>query len=213
MSHHTLCLSACFVAAVVFLTLSGCDLPTPPDSLSYPENKSEEAAPEDQVAIEEPTEQETSNEATGNTGRQNNEVRQPQESTAIPRSTRPASDNPPREERAPARPDTSSASSSRPKFDLSAGVALPQTLPNGTGMMFSVDYQLIGGQIGTNDQFALVVKPANAQAFMQPQGRLQNSGTIQIIAPGMKPNIGPFEAFIIDRSNNVLSNKEPLKSY
>lgn len=106
----------------------------------------------------------------------------------------PLSGSPPQEP-----PKGGSVTSTRVSLRLSAGVALAQTLPNGTGMLFSVDYRF---SARANDQSMLyywVIVPANGRPITQDVSRelkAKNSGTLSAIVPGLQPEVGPFQCRI-----------------
>ncbi len=111
----------------------------------------------------------------------------------VPRSTGPATPSP----SAPAGPQQSS-------IRLSTGVALPQTLPTGTAMGFSVDYQFTQGGPNPSSPYVWVVEPSKGPpAKMAVQ--LKQRGTLQTFVHKLRPEHGPFTSHIEDGQGNRLS--------
>ena len=61
-------------------------------------------------------------------------------------------------------------------------------------MTFSVDYRLVGGATG-NQTFLWVIEPKVGQPLVQ-RVALQTSGTLQLVAPALKPDSGPFRCHL-----------------
>lgn len=101
------------------------------------------------------------------------------------------------------------AGSEQPLIRLSAGVALAQSLPTGTTMGFSVDYQFSGGAPGSSP-YVWVIKPAKGQTIKQPV-QLQPQGTLYGFFPPLRPDNGPFSTHIEDAHGNRLSKSLPLR--
>ena len=98
----------------------------------------------------------------------------------------------------------------QPSIDLSAGVALPQSLPVGTVMSFSVDYEFTRGQPNPSSPYAWVIIPAKGRPVRQPVP-LKPRGTLQGFVQGLRPEHGPFQTHIEDVSGNRLSQTVPLR--
>ena len=109
------------------------------------------------------------------------------------------------------RPPTSPppAAYAQPSIRLSAGVALPQSLPIGTTMGFSVDYQFTGGEPGTSP-YVWVIEVSKGQTIKQPV-QLQARGTLQGFFPPLRPENGPFSTHIEDAHGNRLSKSLALR--
>ena len=107
----------------------------------------------------------------------------------------------------PARTSASSASAS---IDLSAGVALPQSLPTGTAMGMSVDYRFTAGEPQPSRQYVWVIEPAMGDPVRQPV-RLSTRGTLQAFFPQLHPRNGPFQAHIESPDGSRLSNSVSLE--
>lgn len=93
---------------------------------------------------------------------------------------------------------------------LSAGTALAQTLPEGTTMGFSVDYQFTAGQPDSNAQYFWVVQRTQGPPARQPV-QLSAQGTLQGFISGFRPEHGPFQGHIEDARGNRLSANESLR--
>ncbi len=92
---------------------------------------------------------------------------------------------------------------------LSAGVALPQSLPIGTVMAFSVDYRFTGGgQRGSS--YVWVIVPEKGQPVRQPV-QLKPHGTLQGFFE-LRPENGPFKSHIEDAQGTRISPSVPMAS-
>jgi hypothetical protein len=93
---------------------------------------------------------------------------------------------------------------------LSAGVALAQTLPDGTAVGFSVDYQFVQGRPDPSAQYFCVVERTQGPPVRQPV-RLDAYGTLQGFIDTFRPEHGPFQAHLEDARGNRLSPNAPLR--
>ena len=109
----------------------------------------------------------------------------------------------------PAQPATP-ASSPSPSVQLSAGVALPQTLPDGTVMSFSVDYQFAQGQPDPNAAYVWVIERSQGTPSRQPK-KLSPRGTLQGFVAEFRPEQGPFQTYLEDGRGNRISPTAPLR--
>ena len=78
---------------------------------------------------------------------------------------------------------------------LSAGVALPQLGPEGTLMMFSVDYRFMEGKPDPAMKYAWVLQPAKGDPLEQPL-KIKRADNLTAIVPQWKPDQGPFTSHI-----------------
>jgi hypothetical protein len=78
---------------------------------------------------------------------------------------------------------------------LSAGVALPQLGPEGTLMMFSVDYRFMEGAPNPAAKYAWVLEPAKGDPLEQPL-KIKRADNLQAIVPQWRPENGPFTSHI-----------------
>ncbi|MHB1035079.1 MAG: hypothetical protein ACYC35_10355 [Pirellulales bacterium] len=92
-------------------------------------------------------------------------------------------------------PTPTTAQTAGPLIQLSAGVALPQTGPEGTFMSFSVDYQFTQGAPGPTNRYVWVIAPAQGNPMEEP-ATLQAQGTLQVFTPRLRPENGPFRAHL-----------------
>ena len=92
-------------------------------------------------------------------------------------------------------PRSPSSQPERASIQLSAGVALAQTLPTGTAMGFSVDYQFLSGWSDTSAKYFWVIEPTKAKPVRQP-AQLKIKGTLQGFATQLRPEHGPFQTHI-----------------
>jgi hypothetical protein len=104
----------------------------------------------------------------------------------------------------------SAPSSSLPSIQLSTGVALAQTLPTGTAMGFSVDYEFTQGGPNPASQYVWVIEPGKGPPVKFPV-RLSRQSTLQVFVPKWRPPDGPFRSHIEDTSGNRLSRSIPLR--
>jgi hypothetical protein len=106
-------------------------------------------------------------------------------------------------------PSAASAGQSLP-IRLSAGVALPQTLPDGTVMSFSIDYQFTQGQPDPAAGYFWVIERSQGPALRQPV-KLSAQGTLPAIVPDFRPEQGPFQTYLEDARGVRLSATVPLR--
>jgi hypothetical protein len=109
----------------------------------------------------------------------------------------------------PAQTGTPVSSPSLP-VQLSAGVALPQTLPDGTAMGFSVDYQFVQGQPDPNTAYVWVIERSQGAPSRQSV-KLSPRGTLQGFVSEIRPEEGPFQTHLEDGRGNRLSPTIPLR--
>jgi hypothetical protein len=95
------------------------------------------------------------------------------------------------------------ATQSQQAIRISAGVALPQTGPEGTLMSFSVDYEFTQGE-PVSSGYIWVIERAHGDPARQPV-QLVRQGNLPILIQGWRPEDGPFQTRIEDRSGNRLS--------
>ena len=107
----------------------------------------------------------------------------------------------------PSRP----ASPQRPSIKLSAGMAVPQSLPTGTAMGFSVDYRFIAGRPGSSP-YLWVIQPGKGQTAKQPV-QLQPQGNLHMFVLQFRPENGPFHTHIEDAQGNRVSPSLALKGW
>jgi hypothetical protein len=83
-----------------------------------------------------------------------------------------------------------------PLVKLSTGVALAQTLPDGTGMSFSVDYEVVEGRsISREARYVWIIEAVDQKTFEQ-QVTLADQGNLATLAPQLKPDDGPFHSYL-----------------
>ena len=97
-----------------------------------------------------------------------------------------------------------------PAVQLSAGVALPQTLPDGTVMSFSVDYQFAQGQPDANAGYVWVIERSRGAPSRQPV-KLSPRGTLQAFVAEFRKEEEPFQTFLEDGRGNRVSQTAPLR--
>lgn len=83
----------------------------------------------------------------------------------------------------------------QPSIMLSAGVALAQSGPEGTLMMFSVDYRFREGSPDNSAKYVWVIQPAKGEPREQVV-KLRRQDTLQAIVPPWRPENGPFKSQI-----------------
>lgn len=72
---------------------------------------------------------------------------------------------------------------------------MPQTLPTGTAMGFSVEYEVSGDVSAVERQVVWVIETANDKRAAIPV-RLEQEGSLATFAPGIKSAHGPFQCFL-----------------
>jgi hypothetical protein len=87
---------------------------------------------------------------------------------------------------------------------VTMGVALPQTGPEGTMMMFSVEYEFIQGQPSPEGNVWVIERTHGAPAKLQR--KLTRKATIEAAVFGWRPEEGPFHSHFEDRNGNHLSD-------
>jgi hypothetical protein len=120
------------------------------------------------------------------------------------------SNPPPAGANRPARASRAPGPSSGFPVQLSAGVALPQTLPTGTAMGFSVDYRWVAGQPDPRVRYFWVIEAAGAPPMRQPV-QLTTAGTLQGFVLELRPEHGPFQTYLADPRGNPISPRVPLR--
>jgi|GEM_PF-2333074 hypothetical protein len=80
---------------------------------------------------------------------------------------------------------------------LSIGIAFAQTLRDGTGMSFSVDYQFRDGSPTQSNKYFWVIEGNGGKSLRQPV-QLANKGNLSILAPSLRPEAGPFSSHIVE---------------
>jgi hypothetical protein len=144
----------------------------------------------------------------------------PQWPSSMSSGTSSPSAAPPGQTPPPAMPGSSTPAISPPgppgaqgvAIGLSAGVALPQTGPEGTMMGFSVDYQFIQGQPHPSESFFWVIERAQGAPERVPR-RLQPKGTLEgFITSGWRPEQGPFRTHIEDSRGRRVSETVDLRA-
>ncbi len=96
---------------------------------------------------------------------------------------------------------------------LSAGVGLPQTLPNGTAVGFSVDYQFRSGGLQAEAKYVWVIQRKEGDADVAVV-QLSGKGTLQKFLP-WRPEQGPFESYVAevaeDGSQRAISKRVAMR--
>ncbi len=98
---------------------------------------------------------------------------------------------------------------------LSAGVALPQSLPTGTAMAMSVDYVLQGPLPTSAVQTVWVIEAARGGTAALPVP-LKTNGNLMTFVTTMKPDDGPFQSYLAvifsNRTRQPISAKVEMRS-
>jgi hypothetical protein len=81
-------------------------------------------------------------------------------------------------------------------IQLSAGAALPQSLPQGTVMTFSAEYRFVGGP-KSGVQYKWVVRGRSGKTIRLPLRNLKSQGQLPaLFTPALRPSDSPFRSFI-----------------
>ena len=102
---------------------------------------------------------------------------------------------------------------SAPRIRLSTGVALAQTLPDGTSVLCSIDYQWVSGGAQQGIQYVWVIELGNGQRMSGPANLSKRSGTVQAILRGVKPDQGPFKGAVFAKSSSPGLAPEQLADF
>jgi len=97
---------------------------------------------------------------------------------------------------------------------LSAGVAVPQSLPIGTVMAMSVDYS-VDARLNPSSRYVWVIKSAAGESLSEV--KLDNSGNLSAFFEQLKPEHRPFSARIEEITpgsdrRTIVSNEVPLQT-
>ncbi len=92
----------------------------------------------------------------------------------------------------------------RHSIELATGVALPQTGPEGTMMMFSVEYEFVLGEPNPKSGYVWVIERAKGAPVKQAV-RLSKKKTLYTAVQRWRPENGPFQSHIEDRDGKRLS--------
>jgi hypothetical protein len=111
----------------------------------------------------------------------------PQEIALPPATTEPS---------APARPPRTTN-----LVHLSAGTSLPQSLPTGTTMHFSVDYSLRQQPAQSSAQFFWIIERTIGPPITIPV-TLKTKGTLIKLTAGWRPEHAPFRCYIAIRNSS-----------
>ena len=97
---------------------------------------------------------------------------------------------------------------------LSVGLALPQTLPDGTQVGVSVDYKLLGS-LKPSAKYLWVVQSAKNEVTMEVKLSQQGGNLANFLPYEIRPEHGPFKARIDEVTTSgsrvCVSNVEPLQ--
>jgi hypothetical protein len=119
----------------------------------------------------------------------------PQEVTLAPATTEPSA-TAPASAPAPARPPRTTN-----LVRLSAGTSLPQSLPTGTTMHFSVDYSLRQQPTQSSAQFFWIIERTIGPPITIPV-TLKTKGTLIKLTAGWRPEHAPFRCYIAIRNSS-----------
>jgi hypothetical protein len=144
-----------------------------------------------------------------------------EEATTSAASLSPAVANPPTNPVAPkpALPTdadpTPSASTAKPFIKLSVGIALPQTLPDGTQVGVSVDYKLLKPSLNSSAKYYWVIESRQGETAMEVQLKPQGGNLAGFLPLEIRPGDSPFKARIDEITTSgsrvCVSNVEPLR--
>jgi hypothetical protein len=108
---------------------------------------------------------------------------------------------------------TSAQTAAAPRIQLSTAIALAQTLPDGTSVLCSIDYQWVSSGVQTGVQYIWVIELGNGQRMSGPANVSKRSGTVQAILRGVKPDQGPFKGAIFAKSSSPGLAPEPVSDF
>jgi hypothetical protein len=113
----------------------------------------------------------------------------------------------------PAVPSSPAVTASATRIQLSTGVALAQTLPDGTSVLCSIDYQWVSGGAQQGVEYVWVIELGNGQRMSGPANVSKRSGTVQAILRGVKPDQGPFKAAVFMKRTSPGAATEPISDF
>lgn len=97
----------------------------------------------------------------------------------------------------------------RQKIKLSAGVALPQTGPEGHLMSFSVDYEFMQ-ETPVAKQYFWVIERTQGDSAKVPAPLTKKQGNLMTLIPKWRPTEGPFQTHLEDENGNPISETVEL---
>jgi len=111
-------------------------------------------------------------------------------------------------------PTEPTPSTTKPSIRLSVGIALPQTLPDGTQIGVSVDYK-VTGQLNTSAKYVWVIESRQGETAMEVQLKPQGGNLASFLPIDIRPGDSPFKARIDEVSSSgsrvCVSNVESLR--
>lgn len=106
-------------------------------------------------------------------------------------------------------------SSPKPSIRLSVGIALPQTLPDGTQIGVGVDYKVTSGRLSTSAKYFWVIEKGQGEVAMEVQLKPQGGNLAGFLPISIRPEDGPFKTRIDEVSTSgsraTVSNVESLR--
>jgi hypothetical protein len=115
----------------------------------------------------------------------------------------------------PAVDPTPSNSAAKPFIKLSVGIALPQTLPDGTQVGVSVDYKLLKPNLNSAAKYFWVIESVKGEIAMEVHIKPEGGNLAAFLPLEIRPGDGPFSARIDEvmtsGSRVTVSNVEPLR--
>ncbi len=81
---------------------------------------------------------------------------------------------------------------------LRRGVALPQTLPTGTQVSFSVEYEFVQGAPSSSYAYIWVIESGRGKPIAVPCRPTQRQGTLTLLASGLRPEAKPFRCYLME---------------
>jgi hypothetical protein len=112
-------------------------------------------------------------------------------------------------------PTQPTASASKPSIRLSVGIALPQTLPDGTQVGVSVDYKLTSGSLNASAKYLWVIESRQGETAMEVNLKAQGGNLAGFLPISIRPEDSPFKARIDELSSSGsrtrVSNVESLR--
>jgi hypothetical protein len=105
-------------------------------------------------------------------------------------------------------------SAPKPSIRLSVGLALPQTLPDGTQVGVSVDYK-VTGKLNSSAKYVWVIESRQGETAMEVQIKPQGGNLASFLPISIRPGDSPFRARIDEVSSSGsrvrVSNVEELR--
>lgn len=197
------CSIVCIVASA--LLAGGCDpLPTTETATSDPTTQSGDENSE-ALTSNDPSNGDSSNDDSYNSDSYNGDdssyERADRDAGAVSDpASRGANEYPDPVVRPPSGRSDTRATAVQREVKLTTCVALPQSLPTGTCMLFSVEYHFIGAGPDPRAIYYWVIEPNLGDPVAQKCDMRAQGGSLNAVAQSITPGHGPFKCHIVEET-------------